>query len=92
MISSKTKACLRDAGHKLSELRNSSALIGAVPDLRHQSNGPALKKWLTYARRLLDLQKGHLEEQATVRKLLPSLAAEQSAPYDPALAPKKGWL
>lgn len=67
---------LRDAGHKLSELRDSSALIGTVDNLRHGKNGSAPKKALASVRRLLNIEKRQLAEQAAAQKLLPGLATE----------------
>lgn len=78
---------LRDVGRKLSELRDTSALIGTVDNLGGP-NGGVPRKLLSSVRRLLDREKSQLEEQAAVRKLFPDLAVElrlmrQSVTYWP---------
>jgi CHAD domain-containing protein len=67
---------LRDVGLKLSELRDASALIDTVDNLRHRANGAAPKNLLTSVRRQLNLQKRQLEDQAAAEQLLPGIAAE----------------
>ena len=67
---------LGEAAHNLSELRDASALIGALNNLRQRRKDAALKKPLVRVGKLFDLQKRQLEEQAATRKLFPGVAVE----------------
>jgi CHAD domain-containing protein len=79
---------LRDTGHKLSELRDAGALIGALDNLRKRTNGATTRQPVSNIRQLLTRQKRHLEEEAAAHKLMPNLAgalqqARQSVRYWP---------
>ena len=67
---------LRDAGRRLSELRDAGALIGTVNNLRQRRSGAPLKQLLAQVRKLFYLQQRQLEERAAAQGLFPSLALE----------------
>ncbi len=66
---------LRDTGRQLSNLRDAGALVDAVDHLRKRANGVVAAKPVSDLRRLLALQKRHMEEEAGTQKLMPGLAA-----------------
>jgi CHAD domain-containing protein len=67
---------LRDAGQKVSELRDAGALIGTVDSLRRRGKKSRSGESLSSVRRLLAMRKQQLEDQAAAQKLLPALAVE----------------
>ena len=67
---------LRDAGRKLSDLRDAGALIGVLDTLRKGSRSKPAEQELASVRRLLNRQKRKLEEEARTRKTVPAVRGE----------------
>jgi CHAD domain-containing protein len=66
---------LRDTGKQLSDLRDASALVVTLDDLRKQANGSASGAPMSKVRQVLTEHKRNLEEEAGTQKLLPRLAS-----------------
>lgn len=66
---------LREAGRKLSELRDAGALIGALDDLKKRANGALGGQSLSSIHRALTVHKKQVEEEVGTPELLRSLAA-----------------
>jgi CHAD domain-containing protein len=68
-------AVLREAGQKLSQLRDTSALIEAFDEIKTRVGKTVDKRSLGSFRRTLTLHKEHVEQELGVRSLMEDLAA-----------------
>jgi CHAD domain-containing protein len=70
---------LRDAGQKLSELRDAGALVAAFDGLKDRSPKPLDKRTLAWIRRSVTLHKKHVEQDIGVRNVMQDVAGVLAA-------------